>query len=57
MVPAERLLKIPGGKSRKDYQGNNFLHHFKLRYRKIRVSYAVGRHLKTILNKSNSPAH
>lgn len=57
MVPLEVLAKIEISEDTKDREGNDFLDDFKLERRIDRVSPAIGRHLETIFEKGDAPAH
>lgn len=57
MVPFETLAKVQIGEDTKNYEGNDFLDDFKLEGRIDGISPAIGRHLKTVFEKGNAPAH
>lgn len=60
MVPMQGFsFEQQGGEHSKDNQRNHFLNHFQLHQRKGSAiagkAYAIGRHLGTVLKKSNYP--
>lgn len=57
VIPAQWLLHVPYGKTRKHAHGDDFLDNLELPQSKNPITKAIGRDLQRVLEKGNAPTH